>query len=149
MATQHGFLNIVECLCKHGANVHHRTNNNITLLYLAVQNGDLRMVEFLCKHVDLRIIKEDTADRMSPLFLAAYRGHLPIIEHFCKIHESWNMTLEDIKNIIVCAKNIGQIAIVKYVSTFLSNPSISLGHAGIFRSSEKSPKSATSSPPSP
>ncbi|WP_419214580.1 ankyrin repeat domain-containing protein [Wolbachia endosymbiont of Rhagoletis cingulata] len=79
-AARHGYLNIVEPLVEHEANVNATDINKWTPLHHASEDGNLGVITFL---VDNQAdIHAENVDKDKPLHIAVKNGHQPIVRFF-------------------------------------------------------------------
>jgi ankyrin repeat protein len=74
-AARHGYLEIVQYLIEHGADVNLLSSSNYTPLYCAAESGELEVIKYLVQH---------GADVNQGLEVAIRCGHEQVVDYFLK-----------------------------------------------------------------
>lgn len=113
IASQEGFLNIVQILVENGAGVDEKGAGNQTALRVAARNGRTDIVKYLMEkgaEIDTR-----GDDQATPLEAAAGKGHMDIVEMLLAAGANINHQDKDRDTPLGEAAYNGQEAMVKYL----------------------------------
>ncbi len=111
LATEHGYMPMVELLLEKGADINAKTGFKRTPLHFAASSGHDEIVRlFIAKGADLN---EKDSFMLTPIFRAAYNGHRNIVEMLLSVGISISTTEKNGVTLLHAAALAGNLELVE------------------------------------